>query len=79
MMTEISVMYGSEGVDPPTIVYLPWCRECVCNSHLYSTIWAKSCINNPYSAGIVFRRQNLTAKVDPRTVRENIFIMAVDP
>ena len=48
---------------------------------------------NPYSAGIDFSRQNLTSvdesdvcrrqivttKVDPRTVRVNIFIMAVDP
>ena len=39
-------------------------------------------ISNPYSAGIDFRRQNLTPKVDPRTVRvasSLIFIMAVDP
>ena len=33
---------------------------------------------NPYSAGIDFSRQNLT-KVDPRTVRVKIFLMAVDP
>ena len=45
----------------------------------------------PYSAGINFRRQNpsvesdvcrrqiLTSKVDPRTVRVKLFIMAVDP
>ena len=36
-------------------------------------------IVNPYSAGIDFSRQNLTTKVDPRTVRIKIFIMAVDP
>ena len=34
---------------------------------------------NPYSAGINFTRQNLTSKAYPRTVRENIFIMAVHP
>ena len=34
---------------------------------------------NPYSAGIDFSRQILTTKVDPRTVRVKIFIMAVDP
>ena len=34
---------------------------------------------NPYSAGIDFSRQILTTKVDPRTVRVNIFIMVVDP
>ena len=34
---------------------------------------------NPYSAGIDFSRQNLTSIVDPRTVRINIFLMAVDP
>ena len=32
---------------------------------------------NPYSAGISFRRQNPTSKVDPRTVRVKMFIMAV--
>ena len=46
--------------------------------------WMKSI--NPYSAGIDFRRQNLTsvtldfdAKIDPRTVRVNKIPMAVDP
>ena len=34
---------------------------------------------NPHSAGIDFSRQNLTSKVDPRTVREKIYLMAVDP
>ena len=34
---------------------------------------------NPYSAGIDFSHQNLTSKVDPRTVRVKIFLMAVDP
>ena len=34
---------------------------------------------NPYSTGIDFRRQNLTSKVDPRTERVKIFLMAVDP
>ena len=34
---------------------------------------------NPYSAGIDFSRQILTSKVDPRTVRVQIFILAVDP
>ena len=35
---------------------------------------------NLYSAGIDFRRQNLTSKVDPRAVKVglSIFIMAVD-
>ena len=32
-----------------------------------------------YSAGIDFRRQIPTSKVDPRAVRTKIFIMAVDP
>ena len=34
-----------------------------------------------YSAGIDFSRQNqiLTPEVDPRTVRINIFLMAVHP
>ena len=31
----------------------------------------------PYSAGVNFRRQILTSKVDHRTVRAKIFIMAV--
>ena len=35
--------------------------------------------NNPYSAGIDFRRQILTSKIDPHTVKVKIFIMAVDP
>ena len=30
---------------------------------------------NPYSAGIDYRRQNLTSIVDPRTVRVKIFYM----
>ena len=47
---------------------------------------------NPYSAGIDFRRQNLTtldvyfrrrqilaSKVDPRTVKVILFLVAVDP
>ena len=34
---------------------------------------------SPYSAEIDFRRQNLTSTVDPRTVRDTIFIMAIDP
>ena len=47
---------------------------------------------SPYSTGIDFKRQNLTiltskvcrrqiltSKVDPRTVRVNKFLMAVDP
>ena len=34
---------------------------------------------NPYSAGIEFCRQILTTKVDPRTVRVEIFLIAVDP
>ena len=28
---------------------------------------------NPYSAGVDFSGQNLTTKVDPRTVREKYF------
>ena len=36
-------------------------------------------ILNPFSAGIDFRRQNLKSKVDPRTERIRIFIIAVDP
>ena len=32
---------------------------------------------NPYSAGIDFRRQILTSKVDPRVVRVQLFILAV--
>ena len=44
-----------------------------------ATLWL---INlNPYRAGIDFSYQNLilTTKVDPRTVRAKIFLMAVDP
>ena len=37
---------------------------------------AKMTLFSPYSAGIDFRRQNL--KVDPRAVRVNIFIMAIE-
>ena len=44
-----------------------------------------ACLNS-YNAGIDFSRQNLvrrrqilTTKVDPCTVRINIFLMAVDP
>ena len=33
---------------------------------------------NPYSVGIDFRRQILTSKVNPRTVRVKIFLMAAD-
>ena len=33
----------------------------------------------PYSAGIDFRRQNLTSIVDPRTVKIKLFPMDVDP
>ena len=33
----------------------------------------------PYRAGIDFRRQILTSKVDLRTVRVKIFLIAVDP
>ena len=33
----------------------------------------------PYSAGIDLSRQILTTKFDPRTVRANIFLIAVDP
>ena len=32
-----------------------------------------------HSAGIDFRRQIMTSKVDPRTVRVKIFLMAVYP
>ena len=34
---------------------------------------------NPYSAGIDFSRQILTSKVDPRTVRVKVPLLAVDP
>ena len=34
---------------------------------------------NPYSSGIDCRRQNITSKVDPHTVKLNIFLMVVDP
>ena len=34
---------------------------------------------NPFSAGVVFRRQILTSKDDPRTEKFKIFIMVVDP
>ena len=34
---------------------------------------------SPYSADIDFSRQNLTTKVDPRTARVEILLMAVDP
>ena len=34
---------------------------------------------NPYSAGIDFSRQNLKSKVDPLTVRINIFMLALYP
>ena len=34
---------------------------------------------NPYRAGIDLKCQNLTSDVYPRTVRINIFIIAVDP
>ena len=30
---------------------------------------ARSSLNNPYSAGVDMRRQNLKSKVDPRTVK----------
>ena len=33
---------------------------------------------NLYSAWINFNRHNLTIKIDPRAVRVNIFLMAVD-
>ena len=33
----------------------------------------------PYNAGSDFRRQILTSKVDPRTVRVKIFIRVADP
>ena len=36
-------------------------------------------IFNFYSTGIDFSRQNLTTGVDTRTVREKIFLMAVEP
>ena len=39
---------------------------------------AVSLVINTYSAGIDFSRQNLPSKVNPRTVKVNIFIMAVD-
>ena len=32
-----------------------------------------------FSAGIDFRRQNLTSKVNPRTEKNNMFTMAVYP
>ena len=34
---------------------------------------------NSYSAGIDFGRQILTSKFDPRAVRVQIFLMAVEP
>ena len=34
---------------------------------------------NPYSAGIVFIRQNITSVDGQRTVRIKIFILAIDP
>ena len=36
------------------------------------------CAFDSYIAGIYFRRQNLTSEVNPRTVRVELFIMAVD-
>ena len=39
---------------------------------------AREISNNPLSAGTDFSRQNLTSKVDPRTVKIKIFIMAID-
>ena len=34
---------------------------------------------NHFSAGTVFRRQNLTSKDGPRAERDKTFIIAVDP
>ena len=34
---------------------------------------------NSYTAGINFRRQIMTTKFDPRTLRVKIFIKTVDP
>ena len=45
----------------------------------FSCIVQNAIYINPYSAGIDFRRQILTSKVDPRTVIVKIFMMAVDP
>ena len=55
MTTEISVMYGSEKVKGFGLCfYLPHSKAVLAHINLCS-------------AGIVFRRQNLTSKVDPRT------------
>ena len=44
-----------------------------------TTIVALSCVGvNPYSPVLDFSHQNLTSKVDPRTVRVKIFLIAVD-
>ena len=46
---------------------------------MYNICTCKVVISTPFSAGTVFRHQNLKAKVDPRTERIEIFIMVVDP
>ena len=52
-------------------------------SRIYSTlddvIISRRLSFNPFSAGTVFRRQNLTSRDGPRTEIVKIFIMAVDP
>ena len=48
-------------------------------TELYCSYLRYSASFNSYSAGIDLSRQILTTKVDPRTVRVKIFLMAVDP
>ena len=54
-----------------------------CLSVLWHMFWNSKSNNcwlvNSYSAGTDIRRQILTTKVDPRTVRVKIIIMVVDP
>ena len=48
-------------------------------SLMIARLTASLTLNNPYSAGIDFRREILTSSIDPRTVRVKILILAVDP
>ena len=72
------------------IMYSVFCRDIIISGRWLSAVsmphqrllcWPNI---NPYSAEIYFsrqvcRRQILTTKVDPRTVRVKIFLMVVDP
>ena len=93
LLAQFSLYVHKGGLKPDLFTLQIICRKCTKNENPrwppqmscldnFSTVCSNLLCDTsfiPYSAGINFSRQILTTKVEPRTVRVDIFLMAVDP